>query len=264
VPGLLPDSTYTATVSLAAGTKIGNLKTKLNGVSNVVKFGTTSNPAAYYPTTLDDSAPPALTAADPADGSTDFFPGTFSVNQLGTQTPLFPAGPTQFELTFDRSVLPTEANIVGSDLDGDLGAAVPLESGLTQLLVEGLSAGNHLLTLEAIDSEGLRGSALGILTVNGPPTAPQVTIAPADPSPGEGLVASVDLEASDPNRPSSALTLHWRWSRDGVLVVDLTTPSVGPGVTLALERWSVSVRAFDGEVFGPEAVASVDIGPDLN
>jgi hypothetical protein len=119
VPGLLPDSTYTVFVSLAAGTKIGNLKTKLNGVSNLVQFGTTSNPAAYYPTSLDDSAPPALLAADPADGSTDFFPGVFSLNHIGTVTPKFPSGPSQFELTFDRAVIPTQENIVGSDLDGD-------------------------------------------------------------------------------------------------------------------------------------------------
>ncbi len=119
VPGFLPASTYTARVSAAVGTKIDNLNTDFGGVSNEVKFGLTSNPAAFYPSDPAASDPPALTAAVPTDGATDFQPGTFATMALGSSTPLFPTGPGEFELTFDRPVLPTQANIMGSDLDGD-------------------------------------------------------------------------------------------------------------------------------------------------
>jgi len=147
-----------------------------------------------------------------------------------------------------------------SDRDGDLGEVVPLDSGLTQRVVENLSAGPHILTLEAIDSEGLRGSAQGALLVNGAPSAPEVQIAPESPNQDDQLIATITSPAVDPNRASSELTLDWRWLRDGAAVTAATSAMVESSMTLPGEVWEVRVRAFDGLVFGPEGVASVTIG----
>ena len=147
-----------------------------------------------------------------------------------------------------------------SNLDGPLGQTVPLDAGLAQLVVEGLSVGQHSLTLEAVDSEGLRGSAQGVLLVNGPPTAPTVAIEPASPSVNDDLVALIVEAPVDPNRSESELIFEWRWSRDGALVPDLVEAIVPADRTLAGETWSVRVRAFDGYIFSAEVDAEILIG----
>lgn len=147
-----------------------------------------------------------------------------------------------------------------SNLDGPLGQTVPLEAGLAQLVVEGLSVGQHSLTLEAVDSEGLRGAAQGVLVVNGPPTAPEVLIEPLSPVTEDDLVALVIAPPTDPNRTESELSYEWRWSRDGVFVPDLVDATVPAERTLTGEIWGVQVRVFDGHIFGPAFEAKVTIG----
>lgn len=147
-----------------------------------------------------------------------------------------------------------------SSLDGELGVSVPLDSGLTQLVVGDLTAGQHLLTLEATDSEGLRGSAQGVLIVNGPPTAPTVVLSPEEPGPDDDLVALIVEPPVDPNRASENLVLDWRWVRDGLSVSAMLSDTVPASQTLSGETWEVRVRAFDGTVFGPEAAATVTVG----
>lgn len=146
-----------------------------------------------------------------------------------------------------------------SDLDGPLGQTVPLDAGLAQLVVEDLSVGQHSLTLEAVDSEGLRGSAQGVLQVNGPPTAPVVEIEPKEPSSADDLIAVILEEPTDPNRPATSLVLEWRWTLDGILAPDLVSDTVPADRTLPGEVWEVRVRAFDGHAFSAEMEATVTI-----
>lgn len=146
-----------------------------------------------------------------------------------------------------------------SNLDGSLGQTVPLDAGLAQLVVHGLRVGQHSLTLEAIDSEGLRGSAQGVLQVNGPPTAPGVEIEPKEPSSHDDLVAALVGEPTDPNRPASSLVLEWRWTRDGVLVPDLIHDTVPSSRTLPSDVWEVRLRVFDGYAFSPEMTATATV-----
>jgi hypothetical protein len=160
----------------------------------------------------------------------------------------------------DRDPLPELDCRWLSSLDGDLGVTVPLDSGLTQLVVGGLSAGQHLLTLSATDSEGLRGSAQGIVIVNGPPSAPVVVVSPAEPGPGDDLVASIVTPPTDPNRGEENLILDWRWVRDGVTAATMGSDTVPSDQTLPGETWEVRVRAFDGTVFGPEGSDAVTVG----
>ena len=155
VPGLLPGSRYTARVSDVPGASIGNLQ----GGGGQVQFDTTSNPVAYYPSGVADDDPPDLLLVDdtgallttPADGSADFYPGTFQATPLGSTEPTFPPGPSEFVLAYDRQLVPTEANLLGSDLDGDglLEATFFLSARATDLLMAhevpaGALGGGHL------------------------------------------------------------------------------------------------------------------------
>jgi len=133
VPGLLPASVYTGQVVDTNGQKLSNLQ----GAGGVVKFGTTSNPAAYYATGSGDGDAPELLASLPVDGSTGFSPGPFSNFAPGAALPSFPDGPSTFTLSYDRSILPTMENLEGKDWNGD-GVIEPtffLRSRATQLLV---------------------------------------------------------------------------------------------------------------------------------
>ncbi len=138
VPGFMPGSTYTVRIATAPGQRMKNLIPDLGGVPGEVKFGTSSNPAAWFPTTGSDGNPPGVTGAEPADGSVDFFPGSFATESLASPgTPLFPPGPDSIQLTYDRQLRPTEDNLLGADLDADglLDPTFFLRSRATRILV---------------------------------------------------------------------------------------------------------------------------------
>lgn len=115
VPGLLPGSTYHAVVSTVLGSKITNL----NGAGGEVLFGTTSNDAGFYPMGVGVGAPPQLVSSDPLDGSGSFQPATYGASLPGFGLPSYPPGPEDILLTYDQPIVPTVANLLGSDLDGD-------------------------------------------------------------------------------------------------------------------------------------------------
>jgi hypothetical protein len=133
VPGLLPSSVYTAQVVTTNGQKLPNLQ----GPGGTVKFGTTSNPAAYYSSGQGDGTAPTLLASLPPDGTTGFSPGIFSNFAPGAALPTFPDGPVSFTLSYDSAILPTNENILGKDWDGDgvIEPAFFLRSRATRLLV---------------------------------------------------------------------------------------------------------------------------------
>jgi len=123
VPGLLPGSIYTASVTTSGPDTIGNLVGTADGVDGAVQFGTTSNPANFFISGESDGKAPVLLSTDPADGATDFSPNIFSnVSLANTDTGIetFPTADTgTVTLTYDRALDPSSGNLVGSDLDGD-------------------------------------------------------------------------------------------------------------------------------------------------
>jgi hypothetical protein len=133
VPGLLPGSIYTAEVVTTNGLKLTNLE----GPGGLVKFGTTSNPAAYYASGSGDGQAPKILTSLPADGSTGFYPAPFSNFAPGAALPSFPDGPSSFTLVYDRALLPTAENLDGKDWDGDgvLEPSLFLRARATKLLV---------------------------------------------------------------------------------------------------------------------------------
>jgi hypothetical protein len=147
VPGLLPASVYTAQVSTVPGVAIGNLQ----GAGGLVSFGTTSNPAAFFPADPSADEPPSVVLVDeggalvttPADGATDFFPGTFAKAALDSVAETFPDGPADILLAYDHPLLPASSNVAGSDLDGD-GVVEPtffFSTEATELLIGHLVPG---------------------------------------------------------------------------------------------------------------------------
>ncbi|RKY19077.1 MAG: hypothetical protein DRQ55_11595 [Planctomycetota bacterium] len=133
VPGLLPSTTYTAEVSTKPESKLTNLK----GGGGEVAFGTTTNPAAYYPSDSGAAGAPQVLLSVPEDGALDFFPNTFALRALDSTEDTFPPGPSDFVLSYDRPVLPVSENLQGRDLDGDgaVDSVFSLWARATSLLV---------------------------------------------------------------------------------------------------------------------------------
>ena len=75
----------------------------------------------------------------------------------------------------------------------------------------------------------------------------------------DDLVAQITTASTDPNRAESALVVEWRWTRDEEVMADLNDDVVPAARTSPGEIWSVRVRAFDGQTFGPESQVSVTI-----
>jgi len=184
IPGLLPGSIYTAQVSTSLTSKITNLV----GPGGSIQFGTTANPIAYYPASGADGAPPAVVSLSPPDGATDFFPGVFSNQALDSTAMTFGPGPSDILVTFDRQVVPTVANLLGSDLTGD-GKVEPtffLRTRGTQLLVA------HTVPTDA----------LGVH----PPFAALSALTEGSPPPGDGSALVVQGGALPGANPAFATT----------------------------------------------------------
>ncbi len=145
-----------------------------------------------------------------------------------------------------------------SDLDGILLDALADADGASSFASETLSTGTHALTVSVTDTLGLTTSTSLEIVVNGLPTTPIVSIAPAHPNADDDLVAHLDMPSVDPD--SDVVSYTWTWSRDGV-VSTASTASTGdilPAVATAPgEVWTVEVVADDG--WGESHVASASI-----
>lgn len=146
--------------------------------------------------------------------------------------------------------LPAASLMWRSNLDGNIGSGSPLRTS-------GLSAGEHTITLSAVDSDWNTGSTSIHLTIsaNGN-SAPGVTIAkPSDQAVySEGMAVAFEGSAEDPEDgsiPGESLT--WSSSLDGEL---------GTGGTLSMDSLSVGMHiitlvAIDQD--GAKATASVTL-----
>ncbi len=145
-----------------------------------------------------------------------------------------------------------------STLDGQVGPATPDSAGFVSGAYIPNVLGTHLYSLVATDSEGLTGTATALLTVNGSPGAPVVSIGPATPNTLDDLVAAIDVGASDPE--GDPLTYQWSWSVGGAPQPALTGSATVPAANTSRgQLWQVSVSASDGWSSGPPATASVTI-----
>jgi hypothetical protein len=123
-----------------------------------------------------------------------------------------------------------------------------------------------LATVTAIDTDGARSeSAVAeIVPRNTPPTAPVITLSPAEATTETGLTATLTKPSVDAD--SDTIAYHYKWYRDGIFASDIGDRSaLKPGEIKRGEQWRVVVRANDGEEDGPaiEEVAVVHNVPPV-
>lgn len=89
---------------------------------------------------------------------------------------------------------------------------------------------------------------------NSVPSAPQVTLEPAEPTAETGVQAQVAREATDAD--GDKLAYHYRWLKNGLPVsAPLDAAKLAPGTFRGGDVLEVQVAAFDGEEEGPPARA---------
>jgi len=147
-----------------------------------------------------------------------------------------------------------------SSVDGVF-STLGADSAGTALFVDAsLSAGDHVITLTATDTDGNFASTVITQTINGLPSAPEVSITPDPPQSSDDLLASIDVESVDPE--GSPITYRYEWIRDGITTGDLSALITAADTTRA-ETWTVRITPNDGLSDGPfgEATVLVDNAP---
>lgn len=144
-----------------------------------------------------------------------------------------------------------------SDRDGVLWTGTPDAAGSVVLTRDDLSAGTHLLTLSATDTDGLVGTATVSLVVNGVPSAPTVSITPDPPTSDDDLSAAVDVASVDPE--GSPVRYTYLWLRNGVVSGASTSSALPASATTRGEVWEVQITPDDGTHSGAAGTAQVTI-----
>ena len=93
---------------------------------------------------------------------------------------------------------------------------------------------------------------------NNPPTAPVVSISPADPLTADNLVCSILTPSEDAD--DDEISYSYAWYKDGVLQAGLVSGSVSHTATRKGEEWRCEVTPSDGMENGPSGSAAVTIG----
>lgn len=97
-----------------------------------------------------------------------------------------------------------------------------------------------------------------LVVENAPPGEPVVALEPSSPT-VEGKISLVIKKAA-PDADGDALSYRYSWSRNGAPQPFPEAQAEVPARELRKgDRWSVTVRAHDGEVLGPPASATVQI-----
>jgi hypothetical protein len=141
-----------------------------------------------------------------------------------------------------------------SDSDGELGSAAPTTAGDVMLIVSGLSGGTHIITLTVTDELEEVCTDSVVVQVGTPPTI-EIT-APAD---GEVLEADLThlltAEVSDGEDPSTALSVQWRSSADGVVGSGLGDSA---GLATAITTLSLGEHTLTATVSDTHGQATAD------
>ncbi|MBM4378003.1 MAG: LamG domain-containing protein [Deltaproteobacteria bacterium] len=103
-------------------------------------------------------------------------------------------------------------------------------------------------------------SALALVALaacNAPPTAPTVSVSPANPRTEADLKANIVSAASDPQ--GDAVTYAFAWLKDGAPQTDLVTDTVPAALTTKGQVWTAVVTPSDGKLTGPAGQAQATI-----
>lgn len=144
-----------------------------------------------------------------------------------------------------------------SDLDGTLDSSPADSDGEVAISLGDLSGGLHVIVLSATDAFGETGEDSILLTINGWPGAPEVSISPDPAAETSDLTAILDVPSVDPEGAEVSYT--YAWTRNGA-DTSYTTSVVPASATASGDTWTVTVTPNDGEIDGPAGTASVTMG----
>lgn len=145
-----------------------------------------------------------------------------------------------------------------SDQDGVLDESPPDSAGGVAFTTTALTVGTHTVVLTATDSDGAFAEAQVVLTVDGLPTAPTVTLGPDPAGTDDDLVATVVADGIDPE--GAPVRYRYEWFVDGLL------SAAGDGATFPATETTrgqtigVLVYPSDGVYEGPPGAAEREIG----
>ena len=89
------------------------------------------------------------------------------------------------------------------------------------------------------------------------PSQPVLAIGPTQPTASDTLTATIVQDSIDPE--GEAVTMTWKWTRNGSVVDGLTEPEVDSEETNAGEEWTVYAIPSDGTQEGLAGSATVRI-----
>jgi len=133
--------------------------------------------------------------------------------------------------------------------------------------VDDLINGQHVIKLTVTDTIGAWDEIEDpiTITINGRPTAPEVTISPSPAVSGNQLTANVTLESEDPE--GDLISYRYDWFQDDTLYASGSSSVIPPGVTVRDQNWRVVVTPNDEHGEGDPGDAEVTIinsGPSVD
>jgi hypothetical protein len=146
-----------------------------------------------------------------------------------------------------------------SDIDGTVDGPTTLQSDGTAQANLTLSPGTHTLVGTLVDTLGNADTAERTFVVDGMPSAPDVSITPAEPGSGDELVAALAFQP-DLDPEGEEVSMRWSWLVDGEGSGE-SGDRVAASETAEGEVWTVQVWASDSRQEGPVGEADVVIGP---
>ena len=156
----------------------------------------------------------------------------------------------------DGDELPNQVGISWiSSVDGEFSTQGSSASGILDVYVSTLSAGQHSISVTATDSTGLSDiSSLSIL-VNDPPTAPTLTVTPGVAYTNDDIIA---VASGSTDSEGHTVSYTYEWFQNNVLT-SYTSSTLPSTATSGGETWMVRVTPNDGYHDGSsvEAVVSV-------
>ena len=158
----------------------------------------------------------------------------------------------------DGEDAPTEVALSWeSSLDGVYSTQGASSSGVSTFTYDGLSPGDHTVTVTATDLDGNTAFDRTTFTINGLPTGPTVGITPDPATSADVLTATVAAAATDPE--GDPITYRYAWYRDGVLTGTVTS-TLPIADSARGETWEVRVYPSDGYGEGPYGSDAITIG----
>ncbi len=187
-------------------------------------------------------SPPSVSISAPSDGSV--------VNQ--GQAASFTA-----TVSDDQDAASSLALVWSSSIDGELGTSSADSSGAVSFTTSDLSVGEHSISLQASDSQGLLSSDSVGLVINGLPSAPAVSLTPSSATTSDALVVSLDSPSVDPEKDS--VSYSYAWFLDGTASSASSSDTLPASATTKGETWSVEVTPSDAWGAGELGSASLTI-----